>query len=231
MNNRYRIVFETIFLFVLGLATIGLAIVSDLIRGRSFSIGWAQLLMMAGGILLIIGAILHFNGRLIGLLKSVFDLFRKIVFVDGPTKTQGKIIDAIIVTLFLLYGIFYFLGRWDGLNPVIMVDKNGDASALISYAVTLDHPENYVNDQSLSTVDGPISYVGIFLPFIRFFGALLNNYGLGFLLLLPLIIFFQLTSFYLLGKDCSTTDLGIRRSRDNSVAGILFILGLLGDCC
>ena len=201
MKNKYRIVFEAIFLIVLGLVTIGFAIVSDLIRGRAFSIGWAQLLMMAGGTLLIIGAIFHLKGRLIGFLKGVFDLFRKIVFVDGPTKTQGKIIDALLITLFLLYGIFYFLGRWDGLNPVIMVDKNGDASALISYAVTLDHPENFVNDQSLNTLDGPVSYVGIFLPFIRFFGALLNNYGLGFLLLLPLIIFIQLTSFYLLGKE------------------------------
>lgn len=112
-----------------------------------------------------------------------------------------NITDMLVLAGFLLYAGLYFLSRWGGLSPSILVDKTGDAGALLSYAAALDAPQQFANDQILAPTNQMFSYNGIYLPYIRAVAKMTGDYALAFLTLLPLCFFMQLTSFYLLGKE------------------------------
>lgn len=201
MKSTPKKIFETILLSIFGLMIIVGAIISDILLNRPFRIGWAQILLIGFGLGVLVAAGLHFKGRLFLFFRGICNWFLRVVIYDGFPHKSGKILDGMIIFFFLLYAIAFFIGRWNGFNPVLVADKNGDAGALISYAVALDYPQFFNNDQSLHNVTKPSLAYGIFMPFIRTFGQITQNYGLGFLLMLPICISLQFTGFYLLGKE------------------------------
>lgn len=161
----------------------------------------AQVLLLIFGILILLSAWFHQEGKLILFLKNLQGYLFSETFDPVLKKKFGRITDVVILAGFLLYAGLYFLGRWGGLNPSILVDKTGDAGALLSYAAALDAPRQFADDQILAPENQMFSYNGIYLPYIRAVARLTGDYGLAFLTLLPFCFFMQLTSFYLLGKE------------------------------
>ena len=99
---------------------------------------------------------------------------------------------------FAIYGLLFFLGRWNGITPFI--DLKGDGASVAGFAAALDHPELFENDFLLHDLGNISSYNYAHVPLVRFLASLVNGYGTAFLVLLVPIIFLQMTGFYVLGK-------------------------------
>ena len=185
-----------------GVLLILISLASDFFRGRQFMLGWAQISLLFAGILLRLNGFLAKNNKLVPLLEFILKKAKQaLLFVVSLCNKEGKKIDLAFSLIFLIYALLFFMGRWGGLEPVLLVDKNGDAGALLSYAAAGDVPANFSGDQILNQINQMPSYNGIYLPYIRFVNSLVGDYGLAFLTLLPLCIFGQLFSFYLFGKE------------------------------
>lgn len=186
-------------LILIGLIIIILNGFSDLLRGRSINFGVLQIIVFLGGIVFIILGILGIQGKLLSYLEVLF--FKIEPYINqGFSKKNELIFDALITLILIVCSILFFLGRWDGLNPILLVDKNGDAGALLSYAISQDNPGFFSHDQFLDPQLAYVSYDGIYLPYISAVGKLLGNYGLGYLTLLPICVFLYTLSSYLIGK-------------------------------
>jgi hypothetical protein len=191
----------SVIFFLVGLLMIMFSMTIDLFRGRPYELGWVQIPILIAGASLVICGFLDTRGKLIPLLIVCRDWLVQKISLLYYWSIRGKKLDYLFVAGILLYALFYFIGRWNGLSPALLIDKDADSGAIMSYAAALDHPDYFMTDIFISPEVNGYSVNGIYLPLTRFFAGVFNDYGLAYLILLPFCIFLQLSGFYLLGKE------------------------------
>lgn len=225
---------------------------SDILRGKEFGYGKAQLIFAGLGLVLIalgtISLALHLNPipqmigfcklakkQILKLLEWMNELLgrlsHKIIWPFEKSLNTFNWVDVSLISVFLIFSIVYTLGRWNGISPFVYLGS--DASYISSYAATLDHPDQFSNDYFLANQGNVDAYIAFHIPLLRLINQFTGNYGNAFLVLLPISLFLKLLGFYLVGKKLFTS---------RALGGLLTILtfpiiytgawdywGLLGD--
>jgi hypothetical protein len=193
MQKRVRV-----FLGFIGIAILFLSVFFDLLTGKPISIGFVQIFGILFG--LILAAICYFWN--FPFFKRISTIFSKDMEIkeSPPSKkaATGKVIDILVVILFLAIAFAFFIGRWKGLLPVFNLGSDG--ANVATYAAVLDHPANFANDFVYYTTRSFGFYISIYIPLVQFIGKFTHDYGLAYLIMAVPIIFSHLAGFYFLGK-------------------------------
>lgn len=197
---------------------------SDVLRGKEFGYGKAQLVFAGSGLVLIVlgglSLALHVNPipQLISYFKLVGKQFLKLMgwkndllgrlsqrLIWPLEKSLNKFnwVDISIISVFLIFSIVYTLGRWNGISPFVYLGS--DASYISSYAATLDHPDQFSNDYFLANQGNVDAYIAFHIPLLRLINQITGSYGNAFLVLLPISLFLKLLGFYLVGRKLFTS--------------------------
>ena len=115
-----------------------------------------------------------------------------------PGSTRVNAVDGWIAAGFLVFSLFFFLGRLQGNYPTVIL--GGDGGNIASFATAWDHPGLFKGDELLNNLDNIRIYNTVHIPLIRALHRLTGEYGLAYLLLLAPTIFVQLLGFYWLGR-------------------------------
>lgn len=211
--------FAALSLIVSGVLLEILLPLSDILRGKDFDYGKAQLILAGLGIFAILLGVGLFLFRLdpiptiAKISKTIYaqianffhgfdDLLSRIFTkLSHPFQAEPKKfnwLDVSIISAFLMFSLIYSLGRWNGISPFIYLGS--DASYISSYAAKLDNPASFSNDYFLANQANVDAYIAFHIPLLRSLNQLTGSYGNAFLILLPLALFFKLLGFYLLGK-------------------------------
>lgn len=205
-----------LWIIVSGIILIVLINLSDIIRGKQFELGSAQLLVSFVGFLVILfGGLFAFSKiDFFGFFTKMFGTIKNSIMLGinslekvlghifssrfAQNKKSQRFFEFLIIFGFILFSAIYTLGRWNGITPFVFLGS--DASYISSYAAALDHPTLFTGDYFLSNQARVSAYVALHIPLIRLLNTLLGSYGNGFIFLLPFTIFFKLFGFYSLGK-------------------------------
>lgn len=181
----------------LGLILIIASVFYDFLAGNPVIVfGKAQWVLLIVGVLLIIaGRMLKTNLVTVpdGPIRDKYEWFINNIYLKIDRN-----LDLFIILFFILVGISFFLGRWQGNIPFL--DLGGDAANVATYAAVLDHPENFKNDFYFNDKQNFSYYVSFHVPYLRAFAPIFGGYGLAYLTLLIPIISIHGTGFYFLGK-------------------------------
>lgn len=184
----------------LGILTITFSLFFDFLTGSSEIVfGKLQwIILFIGSLILLAGFFLPLNifSRSNYLYKFSQNKFFQIII--GVFFKVRKKIDFFVIVLFILIGICFFLGRWQGRIPVL--NLGSDAANVATYAAVLDHPENFKMDFFYNEKSNFSYYVSFHIPYLRFTSSIFGGYGLAYLFLLVPIIAIHGTGFYFLGK-------------------------------
>ncbi len=113
-------------------------------------------------------------------------------------KNKINIWDWAAAGSFLLFAVYYFIGRLQGNFPY--VDLGGDAANIASFAAAWAHPEYFRGDALLGNLDNIRIYATIHIPLLQWLNRLTGNYGLAMVSMLAPHIFIQMLGFYILGR-------------------------------
>ena len=99
---------------------------------------------------------------------------------------------------FLLFALFYFIGRLQGNFP--NVSLGGDAANIASFAAAWAHPDYFRGDALLGNLDNIRIYATIHIPLLQWLNGILGSYGLAMVSMLAPHIFIQMLGFYIFGR-------------------------------
>jgi hypothetical protein len=118
---------------------------------------------------------------------------------QAPLKTkQIALWDWAAAASFLLFALFYFIGRLQDNFP--FVDLGGDAANIASFAAAWAHPEYFRGDALLGNLDNIRIYATIHIPLLQWLKGITGNYGLAMVSTLAPHIFIQMLGFYIFGR-------------------------------
>ena len=137
-------------------------------------------------------------------LKSAFLKIEKAIdslsirIANWPFFRNPKAMDWLAIILFVLFASLFTLGRWNGNSPFIFVYDDG--GTIGSMAAAYDHPGSFAGDIIIGDTLYTTSYKSIFIDLIRLLTRVTHDYGLTFIVLLPIFIMLQAIGVYLFGK-------------------------------
>lgn len=131
------------------------------------------------------------------ILGRFFDL-EMVTVPERFTWPKFNGLDGAILLGFLTFAVLVFLGSIQGDYPYLLLGS--DAGNVASYAVGFDHPEFFKGDMLLGQTQNIQVYSTFNVYFARWLYPLVGSYSLSLSLLIPLIIFINLFSFYWLGR-------------------------------
>ncbi len=114
-------------------------------------------------------------------------------------RSPGRSHDFLIIAGLIVIALAFALGRIGthfGEYPFL----GSDAANIASFAAALDHPQLFAGDPLLKKPANFAFYQTFHIPYIRFFGRALGDYGSAFALLIFPVAFLHLLGYYLLGK-------------------------------
>jgi hypothetical protein len=116
---------------------------------------------------------------------------------SGGCTFRFSSVDVVVLSIFLVFAIATFLGRWKGITPFAFLSS--DAGIVSSFVAAYDHPDLFKGDVLLSDFNNFRYYMAFHPLLIHFINKIVSDYGVSYILLLLFTTLVQSVGFYILG--------------------------------